>query len=82
MKVDFFSPECLIFQAEANEVHVPGDQSCFTILPNHAPVLSPLSAGTVRIVTLQDEQQWSIESGFIDIHDNQISIVGVEVKLL
>lgn len=82
MKVDFFSPEGLIFQAEANEVHVPGDRSCFTILANHAPVLSPLSAGMVRIVTEQGEHQWNIESGFIDTHNNQISIVGVEVKLL
>lgn len=82
MKVDFHSPEGLIFQAEANEVHVPGDQSCFTVLTNHSPVLSPLSAGTVRIVTAQGESQWSIESGFIDIHDNQVSIVGVEVKTI
>lgn len=82
MKVDFYSPEGLIFKADANEVHVPGDQSGFTVLANHSPVLSPLSAGLVRIVTGKEEKQWTIESGFIDVHDNQVSIVGVEVKTI
>ena len=80
MQVCFSSPEGVLFRDEAQEVHVPGFHAGFTILDKHAPLLSPLSHGTIRIVSGGTEKSWQIGSGFIDVQNNEVSIVAEGVS--
>lgn len=82
MQVYFYSPQGTHFQAEAQEVHLPGCKARFTLLENHAPILSSLSAGPLRIVTKTEELSWSIASGFVDVQNNRVSIAGTGVTAL
>lgn len=48
MLLEIVSPEAILFKGEVQSVHVPGVNGEFQILNNHAPIVSLLSAGSVK----------------------------------
>ena len=51
MFLEIVSPEATIFSSEVDSVLVPGVNGEFEMLNNHAPIVSLLKAGTVKIRT-------------------------------
>ena len=51
------SPEKIEFTGEVESVKVPGTQGNFEILTNHAPIISTLEAGDIRIVLPDSTEQ-------------------------
>ena len=49
MYLEIVSPEATLFSSEVDSVVVPGVMGEFEMLNNHAPIVSLLKAGTVRI---------------------------------
>ncbi len=49
MKLEIITPETKIFNGEANAVTLPGLDGLFQILNNHAPIISSLSKGEVKV---------------------------------
>ncbi len=90
MFLEIVTPEASIFQGEVDTVTVPGVVGEFQILNNHAPIVSLLQEGKVRIngnLTIDEafENQFSngdngskvleINSGTIEMSDNKIIIL-------
>jgi len=90
MFLEIVTPEASIFQGEVDTVTVPGVVGEFQILNNHAPIVSLLQEGKVRIngnFTIDEafESQFSngdngskvlnINSGTIEMSDNKIIIL-------
>lgn len=90
MFLEIVTPEASIFQGEVDTVTVPGVVGEFQILNNHAPIVSLLQEGKIRIngnFTLDEayESQFSngdngskvlqIKSGTIEMSDNKIIIL-------
>ena len=90
MFLEIVTPEASIFQGEVETVTVPGVVGEFQILNNHAPIVSLLQEGKVRIngdFTIDEafENQFSngdngskvlkINSGTIEMSDNKIIIL-------
>ncbi len=51
MYIEIVSPEATLFSSEVDSVVVPGVNGEFEMLNNHAPIVSLLQEGTVRIKT-------------------------------
>ena len=51
LHLNIVSPEKEIFDGEVDSVTLPGAMGSFTILPQHAPIVSSLKAGLVSYVT-------------------------------
>lgn len=51
MQLEILTPEQNIFKGEAKHVELPGTKGAFGILDNHAPMVSGLDKGTVKINT-------------------------------
>jgi len=51
MYLEIVSPEATLFSSEVDSVVVPGVMGEFEMLKNHAPIVSLLKEGTVRIKT-------------------------------
>ncbi|APY08639.1 hypothetical protein BWZ20_10135 [Winogradskyella sp. J14-2] len=51
MHLEIVSPEATLFSSEVDSVVVPGVNGEFEMLSNHAPIVSILSEGTIRIKT-------------------------------
>lgn len=49
MYLEVVSPEATLFSSKVDSVAVPGTNGEFQMLNNHAPIVSTLSAGTVKI---------------------------------
>ena len=90
MFLEIVTPEASIFQGEVETVTVPGVVGEFQILNNHAPIVSLLQEGKVKIngnSTIDEafESQFSngdngskvlqINSGTIEMSDNKIIIL-------
>lgn len=74
MNVSILSPLKSLFQGEATSVNLPGKVGAFTILENHAPIVSTLEKGVITITNKEEISEIEIVSGFVEVHDNEITI--------
>ncbi len=81
MMLSVLSPDQEIFQGEIQSVKVPGVSGQFEVLDNHAPIVSALSEGEVRIKKKDGSQlNFGIKKGFIEVLYNQVSLLVQGVK--
>lgn len=75
MTLKIISASEITFTGEVRSVTLPGVLGSFTVLKNHAPLISVLSAGTIRYVAPDDsEDSIKIAGGLADVNDNVISV--------
>ena len=74
MNVSILSPLKSLFQGEATSVNLPGKVGAFTILENHAPIVSTLDKGVITITNKDEVSEIEKVSGFVEVHDNEITI--------
>jgi F-type H+-transporting ATPase subunit epsilon len=75
MKLIVLSPDREIFNGEVTSIKVPGTAGSFELLKNHAPIVSSLAHGEVRVRTKTDEFKFRVEKGFIELLNNEISLL-------
>ncbi|MDE5676623.1 MAG: ATP synthase F1 subunit epsilon [Phocaeicola sp.] len=68
------SPESTLFDGKAEIVTLPGKQGSFTVLYDHAPLISSLVKGKIRYVDDEQEHTIGISSGFVEVRDNIVSV--------
>ncbi|MBI1186098.1 MAG: F0F1 ATP synthase subunit epsilon [Alphaproteobacteria bacterium] len=61
------SPERELFHGEVDQVVVPGVEGEFGVLPNHAPVISMIRPGALRIIDGASERRIFVNGGFADV---------------
>jgi len=76
MQVVILSPEKEVYQGEATAVKVPGSGGQFEILKNHAPIVSALSAGDIRVKQVDGQSiTYKIQGGFVEVLNNEVSLL-------
>ncbi len=76
LKVDIITPNQILYSGEADLVNVPGVLSPFEVLYNHAPIVSGLERGMIRISDKKDGTKRFVSSaGFIEVLNNKVSIL-------
>ena len=76
MKVKITKPDSTLFDGEAKLVQLPGTGGLFEILNNHAPIISSLSKGSLRLVLPDDsEQTFDIRGGVVKGQQNDLLIL-------
>ena len=76
MQLDIITPEKKIYTGEIKLVQVPGSKGSFEILNNHAPIISTLENGEIKIIDLQDRKiYFDISGGVIEVNHNKIIIL-------
>jgi F-type H+-transporting ATPase subunit epsilon len=74
--VDIVSAEGEIFSGAASMVFAPATQGDLGIAPRHAPLLTLLKAGEVRVQTPDgQEQQFFVGGGAIEIQPNKVTVL-------
>ena len=75
LHLEIFSPEKKVFSGEVEQVTLPGAMGSFTILPQHAPIISSLQAGKLSYVVKGGEEQGEeIRGGFVEMNGNKVSV--------
>lgn len=74
MKVSVISPESVLFEGEASSVVAPAYDGEVGILENHAPMMTLLGAGPLRLDGSAGKT-FNIEGGFLQVVDNNVRVV-------
>ena len=72
LTIQILTPEGALFDGNAQAVFLPGVVSAFEVLLDHAPIISALQAGEIRVVGTE-EQRFPIRSGVVKVKDNVIT---------
>lgn len=76
LQLKIVSPEKVLFQGNVHIVQLPGIEGTFSILHNHAPLVSALKKGDIVYQTEQgaESQSVSINSGFVEVSKNVVTV--------
>ena len=74
MKVSVISPESVLFEGEASSVVAPAFDGEVGILENHAPMMTLLGTGPLRLGG-SGGKTFNIEGGFLQVVDNNVRVV-------
>ena len=76
-KLDFVTPERLLYSEEVEQIIVPGSEGEFTILSEHSPIISSLKPGFIKIYEEISNEPiiYFVTDGFIDMASNQLTIL-------
>jgi F-type H+-transporting ATPase subunit epsilon len=78
MNLEIITPEKRLFEGKIKLVQVPGKKGSFEVLKNHAPIISTLSKGIIKIITDKDKKEIIlINSGIIEVKSNNITILAL-----
>ncbi len=76
LHLEVITPQRAAYEGEVKSVTVPGSLGAFQILYNHAPILSSLEIGKVKIVELDNsEHEFAIGGGTVEVSNNKILLL-------
>jgi F0F1-type ATP synthase, epsilon subunit (mitochondrial delta subunit) len=77
MNLEILTPEKKIYSGEVFGVQMPGISGSFEVLDKHAPLVSALKAGQLKV--LKDKQNslanYKIKSGFVEVLNNRVTVL-------
>lgn len=75
MTLEIISASEVMFKGEAASVTLPGVLGSFTVLRNHASLISVLTPGKVRFLTESGKEEcYDIKGGLVDVDNNVVSV--------
>ena len=81
MKIEIITPDKRIFEGEIKSVRVPGKKGSFQVLKDHAPIISTLENGSVRMIDQSDKEIiFEISGGVIEVKANKIILLADSVS--
>ncbi|MDQ3072909.1 MAG: ATP synthase F1 subunit epsilon [Bacteroidota bacterium] len=76
MFLEIITPEEPLFSGEVISVKLPGTAGGFEVLNNHAPLISTLEQGHIKVRTEQGiEESFLIKGGFVEVLNNRVVVL-------
>lgn len=75
MLLEIVTPDQKVFEGEVNAVTFPGSDGEFQVLNSHAPVISSLGKGVVRIQATGKNEEITIDGGVVEVLENKIVVL-------
>jgi F-type H+-transporting ATPase subunit epsilon len=76
IKVDIVSAEELIFSGSAKLLVAPGMMGPLGVLPGHAPLLTVIDPGEIRLIKLDgSEESYYVSGGFLEVQPDLVTIL-------
>ena len=75
MFLEIISPDKKLFEGEIKSVSLPGSDGSLGILNNHAPMISALKAGKVKITDHAGTQSFAIKGGVVEVLKNKVIVL-------
>jgi F-type H+-transporting ATPase subunit epsilon len=76
MFLEIISPQEIIFSGEVTEVFLPGKEGHFELLNDHAPIISLLQEGEIKVTKTDGSREiFKTEAGFVEVLDNKITVL-------
>jgi F-type H+-transporting ATPase subunit epsilon len=81
IQLEIVTPERLVYEDEVDSVNVPGIEGELGILPHHAPLVSILGFGELRIRKGGAEESFAIVGGFVQVRPDKVVVMAETADL-
>lgn len=76
MYLEIVTPEKKLFAGDIELIKLPGSKGSFEILNNHAPIISTLEKGQIKVVEENgSEQFFEVNRGVVECVDNNVIVL-------
>jgi len=75
LKVSLISPEQVLFEGDVDAVVAPAFDGEVGVLSGHAPMLTLLGRGELRLVAGKTTSRFNVEGGFLQVVDDTVRVV-------
>jgi len=75
LQLEIVTPERQAWSGEVDAVFCPGIEGELGVLPHHAPLLSTLGIGELRIRTGNQEEYFAIAGGFVQVRPDKVVVM-------
>ncbi len=76
MKLEIVTPDQTVFEGEVKLIQLPGIDGSFEILNNHAPMISVLKKGKVKVQENSGETRYfEVNGGVIEVKKNKVLVL-------
>ena len=75
MHLEILTPEQKLFNGEATAVQFPGTAGSFQVLDRHAPIISSLNAGNIKVDHDKTTTNFKVTGGFVEVVDNKVTVL-------
>jgi F-type H+-transporting ATPase subunit epsilon len=76
MQLEIIKPDSNIFKGEATSVVLPGLDGSLGILNNHAPLITTLKAGSIKVKTTEGKElTFEVKGGTVEMLNNVLTVL-------
>jgi len=76
MYLEIITPDKKVFEGEIKLIQLPGSKGAFEMLNNHAPIISTLEKGRIKIQDKNGKEQFfDIDGGVVENKSNKIIVL-------
>lgn len=76
MQLEILTPLGKTYSGEVYGVQMPGLTGSFEVLNNHAPLVSALKAGKLKVLVDKNRNEYfQIEGGFVEVLNNKVTVM-------
>lgn len=76
LDVEIVTPQKIVFSGQSQSVTLPGTKSPFQVLFNHAPIVSSLDLGMIKVVDENNKAHcFATSEGFVEVSSNKVSVL-------
>jgi F-type H+-transporting ATPase subunit epsilon len=75
LQLEIVTPEKLAYEGEVDGVQLPGSEGELGVLPHHAPLISTLGAGELRLRKGGEEEFFAIVGGFLQVLPDKVVVM-------
>ncbi len=79
MYLEIITPDKKVFAGEVVSAQFPGTNGSFEVLDLHAPLISTMESGRIRITTSAGQEFFSVDGGVVEVLNNKIIVLAESV---
>ena len=79
MHLEIITPDKKVYDGDCSSVIVPGSSGQLQFLNNHAPLVSALSKGTLKIKDTAGEKKFEISGGVVEVLKNRVIVLAEKI---
>ena len=72
---EILTPLKKLFEGEVTGILVPGSAGSFEILKDHAPIVSSLDKGVLRLKSATGDKSYQVSGGFVEAQRNRVTVL-------
>jgi len=75
LSVEIVTPDRIVYNEEIDFIVVPGIEGYLGVLPMHAPIVSGLDIGVLKVIIDGKETKMAISGGFMEVNNDKVVVL-------